>query len=221
MTDPREQLEMLVSRSADGDLTAEEQGIVRAVVEKDAAVAAEVRRFEKLDAKLMSWRRLPAQVDWASFHSNVSQSLKAEQHSEVDALVREAAGPMPAVDWNAFKSRVSTAVRAEAARGDVHDTAKYRMPGAVRWLVPIGLAAAVAIAFFRTGNGPLPVQPKMDDRPSIVLVSLEAPESVGKISIEFDESPAPAAEEDTTPGTAYVFTAQDGSVDFDEDEQTY
>lgn len=221
MTDRREQLEMLLSRLADEDLTAEERGIVQNAAGQDEVVAAEIRRYERLDAILSSWRRPPSDLDWSEFHRDVSKAVMTEQHHELDAAVREAVGPLPAVDWSAFKSRVSSAIRAEAEVSEIHASTTYRMPAAIRWFVPIGIAAGVAFAFFRTGGGTLPIQPNQTDRPPIVLVSLDFPESSGKISIDFDESPAPEVEEGIAPGTAYVFSELGGLYDYDEETEAF
>lgn len=205
MTDPREQLESLLSRQGDGDLTTAERAEIRRAVERDPSVAAELKRYEKLGALLASWRPVPANVDWASFRQGVSESIESNELASVDAAVKGALGPMPAVDWNAFRTRVSSAVRAEARGAAARGHGSSDLSGMAKWLVPFAAAAAIAIAFFRSGGGPLPVTPpNSGDQPTIVLVSLDIPEANGRVSIAFDETPAPEPEDKPANGLAYM-----------------
>lgn len=78
-----------------------------------------------------------------------------ETYARVDALVREAAGPLPDVDWPAFAATVSSAIDADVRR---RNDRRIR-----RW--QFGCVAAAAVAMFMLlrpaplpdGPGPNPV----------------------------------------------------------------
>ncbi|MBX3395109.1 MAG: hypothetical protein KF841_07040 [Phycisphaerae bacterium] len=207
MTDPREHLEFLIARATDGDLTGEEREIISKAVANDTDLADEIRRYERVNAVIANWRTVPHDMDWAGFRRSVSDAVTDDAMATVDETIRGVVGSMPPVDWDAFRSRVSSAVRAEAVQ--TGRAAPYRMQAFrhARWLAPLAAAAAIAIAVFRGGFDPQGVVPTGVDRePSLLVVSLDVPESTGKIAVMFDESPAPEMVAEIGPSSAFVST---------------
>lgn len=220
MTDPREQLECLIARATDGDLTADERDVLSRAVAKDSHLAEDLHRYERLNAALSTWRSIPDNVDWVRFQRTVSDRVSDDAMAALDDTLRSAVGPMPSVDWSAFRSRVSSAVRAEAVRTGHASPHRIHFSRQARWLVPIAAAAAIAIAVFRGGFVPQGFVPTAVDRkPSVLVVSLDVPESTGRIAVMFDESPAPETVEDIEPSSAFVSTG--GTIVIDDVDDGY
>lgn len=92
MPDP-EQLEALLSRQADGDLTAEESATLRRAVADDPEAAAMVRQYEQLQGLLTGWRCLPGGVDWQSFSGAVSGRIEEDAERQASAQLDRAIDP--------------------------------------------------------------------------------------------------------------------------------
>ena len=91
-----EQLEALLSRRADGDLTAEESAALRRAVADDADAAAAERQYEQLHQLLTGWRCLPAGVDWQSFSGAVSGRIEEDAEKQASAQLDRAIDPAAA-----------------------------------------------------------------------------------------------------------------------------
>jgi hypothetical protein len=221
--DESDQLERLLSEAPDGELTPGERAEVRRALAADPAAEATARAYEHLNDLLAGWRALPDAFDWEEFARQAADHVSraaAGQGSEasgrpealearpgieaVDRLVDDWAVPVPEVDWDALKSRISAAVREEVARAEQERVgAPLRWRRAARWGARVGapLAAAAAIAILvwwpRTE---LPIVPVGGDSAGpCVVVSLEMPESVGRISVTFEEGPAAVVEGSAPP----------------------
>ena len=111
--------------------------------------------------------------------------------ASTDRLVREWAGPMPAVDWPALSTRISNAVREEAGRAG--QTRRTRWSWFVKASAPLATAAVIALAatWWITTGPKLPIDGGSSGA-SLVMVVLEMPVAVGKVSISFDLSPVGA-----------------------------
>jgi hypothetical protein len=129
---------------------------------------------------------------------------RAPDDRAVDDLVTRAAEPLPEVDWDAFKARVSAAVRQEAATSAVPaQGAQYRWRRGAAWALRVGspLAAAAVIAFAVWGpwaDQPLVQGPRVGGRP-LVVVSLERPDSAGRVSVTLDVVPVAFVDESVPP----------------------
>jgi hypothetical protein len=241
-----EQLEQLLSERLDGTLTAEELTEVQRTVAGDPKAAATLQQYERLHGLLANWRSLPANVDWKAFAAATSAGVSKEERlaatqrgassaadDDVDRLVRRAAGDMPEVDWAALKSGISAAVQREAEqtrRETVVVSAPWRRVMSWTGRVGLPLAAAAAIALLvwlpQTGDHG---RRGADSKSPLVLVSLDAPTSGGRVSVsfeglaggaagrvevgvEFDETAAPAAPANQASGTAIVLHSSGGRV---------
>ena len=153
----------------------------------------------------------------------------------VDRLVRRAAGDVPAVDWVALKSRISAAVQREALQtrheGQVVP-ARWRR--AMTWTgrvgLPLAAAAAIALLVWLPQTGGDRSRGRADGLKSpIVVVSLEAPQSEGQVTVtfegmptggagraeigvRFDETAATAAPESPAGGMAIVVRSSAGAA---------
>jgi len=88
-----EQLEALLSRQADGDLTAEELATLRRVVADDPEAAAAAKQYERLQGLLAGWRCLPADVNWQSFAEDVSGRITEDAEQQASAQLDRAIDP--------------------------------------------------------------------------------------------------------------------------------
>ncbi len=122
----------------------------------------------------------------------------------VDDFVTRAAGPLPEVDWAAYKARVSAAVRREAATSTAAGQGmQHRWRRGAAWAFRVGapLAAAAVIAFAVWGpwaDRPFVQGPSARGRP-LVVVSLERPDSAGRVSVTLDVVPVVLADEPAPP----------------------
>ncbi|HWL95545.1 MAG TPA: hypothetical protein VNT79_18650 [Phycisphaerae bacterium] len=214
MTEAREQLEALISRSTDDDFSAAERVQIERALSDRPELDRTRAEYERLGGLLAVWRDVPMSVEWSSFHRSVSSAVRERDEavaddaglSSVDRVVRRMAGPMPQVDWSAFKARISSAVRAEATKSGAPASVGYRLPAGVRWLAPLAAAAVIAISIFRS-QSPISAPFETDEsRPTMVLVSLDVPQSRGQISFSFDETERETGDTESLPGTAFVTT---------------
>ncbi|MCG8409319.1 MAG: zf-HC2 domain-containing protein [Phycisphaerales bacterium] len=206
MTDKSEQLEELLSRRLDGDLTAEEQARVDRAMAEDPSKKAMADRYDRLNMLLQAYRRLPEDVDWSRFFRRVTRQIDENRTARTPAEVDQAldhslenwARPMPDVDWDAFKARVSAAVRQEAASTGA---ASVRWPASVRWFAPLAAAAAIALVVWWNPWSQTNIP---NSATTIVVVSLDMPREAGPISISFDESSGLGKVEDPPLGSSAI-----------------
>ncbi len=202
MIDPAEQLEMLLSRRADGDLTPEQEAQVRRALATSAGARQDAEQYQRLSEILGGYRRLP-RLDWRGLAQEVgrrvqgadAKSASAEDESPLDAVLAAWAGPLPEVDWAALKVRVSMAVR-RAAEADSRALKARSWRPTRAWLGPLAMAAAVALAVLWPRKIEESGRPIHADGPTY-LVSLEVPAAGRPISIRFDRtSPEPERKSD-------------------------
>jgi len=124
----------------------------------------------------------------------------AQGYQATEELIQDWARPLPDVDWDAFSSRVSAAVRREAAKSERAGVGARRWQRAGRWLVPLAAAACITLVVW--GNRATIPDGNQSRAPAgpRVFVALASPQSAGRVSIAFDESPA---------GTTIETTAED------------
>ncbi len=194
MNDPAEQLEMLLSRRADGDLTPEEEARVRRAIEAAADAERDAGRYERLGEMLANYRRLP-RLDWGDLAREVGERVRAanaaaEGEAPLDAALASWAGPLPDVDWAALKVRVSMAVR-RAAEADARAARARSWRPTRAWLGPIAVAAAVVLAVFWPRKIEEPEFP-IGKEGAMYLVELDVPAPGQPISISFDRTSPPS-----------------------------
>lgn len=204
-----EELEHLISRAGDGDLSREERAAMNSALARDPALAKAARDYQRLSDLLRHWRVLPAGMDWDAISARTSASLSeqnvAAQSSEVDHLVRAAMPAMPPVNWDRLKARISAAVHQEAALAEARTSHTGRRT--LRWFAAVAGPIAVAAALFLTIRGPqseqAPVIP-IARKPSSILVALDVPASAGRVSVSFDQTPfdTVATSDELAPGFA-------------------
>ena len=202
VTDDRTQnIERLLSERRDGRLSAQDLAEIERAIAGDSANARSAEAFDRLGALLKDWRIVPATIDWQTSARRVSERVRADRSSaeepdvvrlaSTDRLVREWAGPMPAVDWPALSTRISNAVREEAGRAG--QTRRTRWSWFVKAGAPLATAAVIVLAatWWITTGPKLPIDGGSSGA-SLVMVVLEMPVAVGKVSISFDLSPVGA-----------------------------
>ena len=114
----------------------------------------------------------------------------AESFQATEELLRDWAGPLPEVDWDAYAARVSAAVRREATAGGQKAGRGRRWRVLAGWLAPMAAAASIALLlWWNRGANPTGLTNHRPAAPQ-VEVSLVVPESTGRVSIAFEESPA-------------------------------
>lgn len=201
MTDERKQdIERRISERRDGELSAEERAEIERAIEADSANARAAAAYERLNALLKDWRVLPATVDWETSARRMVDRIRADGNSEegqfasTDRLVRDWAGAMPAVDWPALSARISHAVREEAGRGG--QTGRTKLSWIVKASLPLAAAAMIALAatWWRTAGPGSPMDGGSGGA-SVVMVALDTPVAVGRISISFDRTPVGAPDQ--------------------------
>jgi len=67
MTERPEQLEALISRQGDDDLTVDERAQIRRLLADDPAAAEDARVYSRLSDILAGYRCLPADLDFHAF----------------------------------------------------------------------------------------------------------------------------------------------------------
>ncbi len=87
MTRLDEQLEFLLSRIADGDLTAEERDRLRAAVERDPLCARVAGEYERLGRMVHAFRPLPLNLNWAALASTIAGRVADSAEADASALV--------------------------------------------------------------------------------------------------------------------------------------
>lgn len=198
MSDPREQLEQLLSQRADDGLTAEQLGILERALASDAELTRQGRAYERLHVVLDGWRTLPVDIDWQNFSGRISREIMEEVSAvasePVDDLV-VAFRPMPDMDWSQLQSRISAAVRADVAarQGAGADMTRRSWSRTAKRIVAIGapLAAAAAIALaLWLPRASSPVAPTVPTpTKAMIVVSYETPQPAGKVKVAFEEKP--------------------------------
>lgn len=215
MNEKSEQLEALLSRCLDDDLTAEEQARIRRAIAEDSEAATTAKRYERLNQILRSYRPLPGGLDWRVFFQNVSDRIdearSAEESAKLDNALDDSlenwTKPLPDIDWDAFKARVSAAVHQEAAA--THATAARR-PAMVRWFAPLAAAAAIALTVWWYPWTETEVD---DPSRSIVVVALDMPTDDRQISISFDETPVDPGQGDDFPVGSSAIAVGPGRIE--------
>ncbi len=217
MTDESEQLERLLSELHDGHLTEAQLAEARRAIAEDSNAAAAAHGYQRLDAVLQDWQVVSPGMDWEAFARQVSGRVADEMEERdadestklaaVDRLIEGSVEPLPAVDWDGLKSRISKAVHEEAAeeaRPSTEPLQTWRRVVGWTGRVAVPLAAAAAVAIFFWGpwtSGPPGPDPSAG---SIVMVSLEMPDSVGRVTVTFAQEPPANVSEPSPPimGTA-------------------
>ncbi len=98
MNDKREQLEALLARAADADLTIDEREQVCRAIDADPQAAATVGEYVRLAALLERWRRVPGDVDWPAFRQGVSMSVADDIGRRASAVLDRRIDPRAAHD---------------------------------------------------------------------------------------------------------------------------
>lgn len=99
MTRMDEQLEFLLSRIADADLSADERAEIRRAVERDPACARAADEFQHLGRLLRAFRPLPRNLNWSALGMAISGRVADSAEADASALVdrsidRSAIGPV-------------------------------------------------------------------------------------------------------------------------------
>lgn len=212
MTAPSDDLEFLLSRAADPDVSAEERARIAEAARRDAQAAKSVRGYERLGAILRAFRAIPKDLDVGNLAAGTSRRVAEAQGApdaapgdmKLDALLARSVRPLPPMDWHAFRSRVSDAVHAEEGPQIVRRGGHVR-----RWLlraaVPLAAAAAVMLMVRtpRTSLVQVDVGYPAIERP-VISVRFEQPGTRGVVSISFDRTASPAGidEEQADAGVA-------------------
>lgn len=110
MTPQPEQLEALLSRSGDGDLTIEEQTRLRRLLADDPAAEATARIYARLNAILAGHRRLPQGVDFRAFSHDVAARIAEQTALDASAALDQAIDP-EADGGDASTSRAARGLR--------------------------------------------------------------------------------------------------------------
>lgn len=188
MIHDREQLEQLLSERAAGSLTAVELAELQRVLAADAGAARLARQYERLHALLAAWRPVPANPDWAAIGDRLIAGVQqGRREAGLDQLLQQSLPALPAqMDWPAIRHRFSRAVH-EQAGAAATSPAMPRAPrrfATLKIAVPLALAAAVTLLVWRPFGGPVAPSAK-------ITVALGAPDSAGRVRIQFDETAAP------------------------------
>jgi hypothetical protein len=99
MTRMDEQLEFLLSRIADADLSADERAEIRRAVEGDPACARVASEYEHLGRLLRVFRPLPRNLNWSALGTAIAGRVADSAEADASALVdrsidRSAIGPV-------------------------------------------------------------------------------------------------------------------------------
>jgi hypothetical protein len=171
MTQTRDDIEMLLAASREGELTAAQRAEVDRLISQDAEARRMAAAYARLAALLKSWRPLPMGIDWRVEAGEVAKHVRAGAAKKdatagldgLERLVPHWSGAVPPVDYRAFRARVSAAVRHEAAgaagRGVTAETiGRIRTRRrALAWIgrvgAPLAVAAAIAMAVWLPRDG--------------------------------------------------------------------
>lgn len=93
MTRIDEQLEFLLSRIGDADLSADERAAIRRAVEGDAACARLADEYRRLGDTLRAYRPLPRRLDWAALSAGVVDRLVEAAEADASAVVDRTLDP--------------------------------------------------------------------------------------------------------------------------------
>ncbi len=136
----------LVSRSLDGELSADERRRLDELLAESPSLGEEARQIQSTDAAIRQWGRTRVELDW-EHHAKLIQGVLAESSDSglggVDRLLTDWSRSQPDFDEEALAQ--SVLARIAPAR---------RQPGIVRWTLRIGapLAAAAAVVFALTAS---------------------------------------------------------------------
>ncbi len=124
MTQRTDQLEELLSRNGDGDLTVDEQAQLHRLMADDPAAAADGRAYERLNGALKGFRRLPEGLDFRAFagevKARVAEQAAIDASAELDrAIDPDAEGGDPSASREASGPRFNKAVQALEAVDDL------------------------------------------------------------------------------------------------------
>lgn len=192
-----EQLELLLSTSADHAMTSAQRTELAQALRDEPGAVETARQYARLNKLLTAWRTVPPEVDWEQLSRRTSDQIVSEIAPDgVDSLLRRAARPLPELNWEAMKNRISAAVHQEAARAGQSDTVRPLVGRwGLRWAwragLPLAAAAAVALLVWtpRSVETQLPKEGDRGSGRSVVQVALLSPEHTGSVSVTFEGTP--------------------------------
>jgi len=187
-----DELELLLSRIGDGDLTIEERRRIDGLVARDAIAARTAQQYARLGGLLRTWRVLSADIDWAALTDQISGRLGEPVEmpkDRLDELVRASTDVPAGVNWDGLKARISSAVQHEAILG------RERGPRrAMRWIAAVGATTAIAAALLLAVRSAVFESSPSGQRRASIVVTLEVPSAeAGRVRVSFDQTPASAA----------------------------
>ncbi|MBI1826754.1 MAG: hypothetical protein HY287_09645 [Planctomycetes bacterium] len=149
-------LRFLMSRSLDGDLSADESARLELALAASADLRDERQEMVAVDRLVMEWGSHPVEIDWASHRTLIEARISCDAKAETDAnrvdnLLADwvARGNIGEVD---LRGRVLAQIRGA-----------NRVATPLRWVIRLGLplaaAAAITIAVLLPNmkNSPMPV----------------------------------------------------------------
>jgi len=110
MTERSDQLEALLSRRGDADLTVDEQAQLRRILADNPAAAADASAYERLNGILAGHRRLPDSVDFRTFTNDLTAQVAEQAAIDASAELDRAIDPN-AEDGGASTHRETTGPR--------------------------------------------------------------------------------------------------------------
>ena len=149
-------LAYLLSRSLDGDLSADERRRLDEVLSQSESLRSEASKFEAIERLIERWGKKPVEVDWkhhAALTSASAGSTDDEHLGKVDDLLLRWRNRSVGVEAIDLAASVLAKIRSERRRA-----MPYRL--VLRLGVPLAAAAAIALAvtvttWFAPPRGPI------------------------------------------------------------------
>jgi len=156
--DSFDDLRFLMSRSLDGDLSADESARLENALANSAELRSDRAEFVAVHRLVTEWGSNPVEIDWAAHHDLIKARIGRDAKCERDD---RRVGELLS-DW-AGRQGVSNVDLRGRVLAEIHGTHRATRP--MRWVIRLGLplaaAAAIAIAVllpnWKSGNATNPI----------------------------------------------------------------